>query len=221
LRTAPYSSYNLFFIIPFLIWVVIGGFVKFNNEDIPLFTLINQHHNSVSDVLMYYTTQLGDGGVITVMLLVLMLMKPMRNVWYFITATLCTAVAPIISQIIKHKVGADRPLQVLHDAAWIHMEPHWPKLYHNSFPSGHTTGAFCLFCFLSFLLPAGKKWIGLIFFEMAVAVGYSRIYVAAHFYTDVYAGSIIGTVTCVVMFAIMTYFKPRFLQQRTLNNITV
>jgi membrane-associated phospholipid phosphatase len=101
------------------------------------------------------------------------------------------------------------------------MEPHWPKLYHNSFPSGHTTGAFCLFCFLSFLLPAGKKWIGLIFFEMAVAVGYSRIYVAAHFYTDVYAGSIIGTVTCVVMFAIMTYFKPRFLQQRTLNNITV
>jgi membrane-associated phospholipid phosphatase len=38
-------------------------------------------------------------------------------------------------------------------------------------------------------------------------VGYSRMYLAAHFFLDVYVGSILGTVFTTVIFAMMNKYR--------------
>jgi membrane-associated phospholipid phosphatase len=53
-------------------------------------------------------------------------------------------------------------------------------------------GAFALFTFgAMFLKPPYRIW-GALFFLSAMAVAYSRMYLAAHFFEDVYAGSLMG-----------------------------
>lgn len=210
----PYTSYNPWFVIPFLIWVVVGGILLLTHGDEQLFRFINQAHNSFLDVAMYYTTLLGEGVFITVVLLVLMGVSALRNKWYFSAAVLCNVIPSLVTQFIKHRVRAPRPLKFFNEAQWIHHLPDLPRLMENSFPSGHTCGAFGFFTFLSILLPQPyRKW-GLLLFIIALAVGYSRIYLAVHFFRDVYVGSIIGAVFTMLVIALMNRFSKLFVKNK-------
>jgi membrane-associated phospholipid phosphatase len=219
LSETSYTSYNIYFLLPAFIWVICGGIALIFFDKELLFAIVNTHHSSFTDVLMYYLTQLGEGIFIVIILLLPLGKSYFRNWWYFLTALLTNVLPNIIIQVVKSSVHAPRPLKYFNEAAWIHTSPLWPRLMERSFPSGHTCAAFCLFCFLSFLLPYKYKPFGIVFFLLALLVGYSRIYLAAHFFLDVYVGSIIGTLFTTVIFAIMQHYRPLFFKSNgRLNN---
>jgi len=202
------------------LWVITGGFLLFFVNSRALFSFINNHYNPFADVIMYYATWMGEAITITTVLVLLLIIVPsFRNWWYFITALLCTLVPTFLEQWIKHMAKAPRPLKIFNEAAWIHIAPEWPKLFNNSFPSGHSTGAFSLFCFLSLLLHQRYKKFGLLFFLLALLVAYSRIYLAAHFFADVYAGSILGAITTLLLFSVMRYYQQYFFKRDLLNSV--
>lgn len=204
------TTYNPWFLVPFAIWLVAGGVLLATHGDEAIFRFVNQHHTPALDVLMFYSTLLGEGMVIGVVLLVLLGFSRLRNWWYFTTAILCNVLPAIVTQIIKRTVNAPRPLKFFGEADWIHTLPSWPRLMEHSFPSGHTCGAFGFFTFLALLLPGRYRAWGLVLFIIATIVGYSRIYLAVHFFADVYVGSIIGTVFTVVAVALMNRYKAAF-----------
>jgi membrane-associated phospholipid phosphatase len=215
LTRKPYTSYNLFFLIPFVLWIATGGLLLILCDKQVLFAAFNTHHTDVSDIIMYYFTWLGEGNVVTIMLLLLLFIVPVfRNWWFFVAALLCNVLPTVVTQIIKHMANASRPLKYFHKAAWIHILPDWDHLYNQSFPSGHSTGAFALYCFLSMLLPVRYKWVGLLFFCIAFMVVYSRMYVAAHFFADVYTGSIIGGTVSLAAFSVMRRYQHYFFKNK-------
>jgi membrane-associated phospholipid phosphatase len=60
------------------------------------------------------------------------------------------------------------------------------------------------------ILPYKYRSLGMIFFVLALAVGYSRVYLTAHFVEDVYAGSIVGVFGTLVAYAAMErYYLSR------------
>jgi undecaprenyl-diphosphatase len=75
-----------------------------------------------------------------------------------------------------------------------------------SFPSGHAAYAFFGATLLSLTIPGKKKkrsltaklWVG-VFFLVAFAVSYSRIYLGVHYFGDVLSGGIIGFFIAVAM----------------------
>ena len=174
-----------------------------------LYHAINTSYNGALDEVMYYRTWLGQGSVIVPALALIMLIPAFRNLWYFFTALLCNIIPFFLEQILKSVFNAPRPHLLFYDRLWMHYLPKWPYLLERSFPSGHSEGAFSFFCFLSLLLPPRYSKMGFLFFVLALAVCYSRIYLAAHFFEDVYAGSIIGAVATTLIFSYMVRFRKQ------------
>ncbi|MEZ5015964.1 MAG: phosphatase PAP2 family protein [Flavipsychrobacter sp.] len=209
----PYSSYNSYFLIPFFIWVLVGAVFQFYYTQEELFKVINLNHSPVLDVAMSSLTLLGEGVVTTIILLSLFAFKRFRNWWYFIAALACNILPSILTQIVKSYVGAPRPLKFFAEAQWIHILPHWQHAFERSFPSGHTTAAFCFFTFISFLLPQKYKAIGVVFLLLALSTAYSRVYLAVHFFEDVYIGSIIGVLFTTFIISLMNKYQAVFFKK--------
>lgn len=78
----------------------------------------------------------------------------------------------------------------------------------KSFPSGHTTAAFAsmtaIFC------TSHRKRIAWTAFIFSFLVGISRIYLCVHYPTDVITGIVVGTVSGIIGFLIMTKIPHRF-----------
>jgi membrane-associated phospholipid phosphatase len=91
----------------------------------------------------------------------------------------------ITVQIIKHLIGRARP-RITFDTVFI-----GPSLKgsYDSFPSGHTTMAFCFAYMLSWYYPKYRA----AFYAFAVLVGIDRIQGFHHFPADVLGGVIVGT----------------------------
>lgn len=193
-------------------WIVAGALLLVSFTQRELFTAVNGHYTTPGNYIMYGITYLGQPEVIIPVLLGLMVInKHLRNWWYILTALACNIIPLLVQQTMKHIMFHPRPLKFYEHAAWIHFEKSlWPELTgNNSFPSGHSQGAFSFFCFLSLLLPPRYRPAGMAFFFMALFVCYSRMYLAAHFFADVYTGSIIGAVTTTILFSFMSAFKEQ------------
>ena len=179
-----------------------------------LFHGINSRNTQVADVLMYYLTWLGEGWFIVVFLLVMLSISRFRNLWFIGAMALSSIVPLLIQQGLKEYFKAPRPRAYFQDVSGMHYLPAWPSLVNNSFPSGHSEGAFSFFCLMSLLLPEKYRKCGLLFFLLALGVCYSRIYLTAHFFEDVYAGSIIGGVATTLVYSVMHIFKNRFSKEK-------
>ena len=81
---------------------------------------------------------------------------------------------------LKYSVMRQRPAYLLN----LPMASH--SVY--SFPSGHTAMAFLFAVFVGDYYPKYRWWL----IALAFAVGLSRIYLGAHYLSDVVAGAVIG-----------------------------
>ena len=207
---------NPYFIIPFILWVAAGAVLLLCYSRHYLFFAINTANTHAMDVAMYYITFLGQGEVIVPALLLLMLLPKYRNRWYFFTAILCNLLPFFIQQGLKTFFDHPRPrLLYYYDVSHMHFLPDWPVLLHRGFPSGHSQGAFSFFCFLTLLLPARYNKLGVLFFLLALSVCYSRIYLTAHFFEDVYVGSILGAGLTIIIYTLMENYKSLFYKRDT------
>ncbi len=77
-----------------------------------------------------------------------------------------------------------------------------------SFPSSHAVNSFAVATFLSVYY---KKYYWA-FFTYAIIIGYSRVYVGAHYPYDVFVGAMVGTVCALVMVYLLQlvgrYYSP-------------
>jgi len=94
---------------------------------------------------------------------------------------------------IKAAFGRVRPWIALGLPAPI-GEPH-----DGSFPSGHAAGAFCVATFLAMAMPGffpesprRARWLSAVAMIVAAAIAFSRVYLGAHFPSDVLAGGLLG-----------------------------
>lgn len=205
------ATYNPWFIIPFVLWILAGAgiFIAFSRDAI--FSTVNQAHTPFLDVFMWLATFIGDGiGTAVILLSMMFFFKSCRNWWYVIAATVCTVAPALMIQVIKNIVQADRPLQAyLSTPELVRHLSFWDAPHHNSFPSGHSGAVFSMCAFLSMILPAHRMQLGLGLFFLALLVAYSRMYLAAHFYADIFVGSILGTLGAILCMALVCRVSNR------------
>jgi undecaprenyl-diphosphatase len=153
-------------------------------------------HGTALFVLMVMTTLVGGGWGMLVVLPFLAREKT-RKVSAALLVTF--GVAAAVVTILKNSVGRARPFVSLSGVSALYGTPTG-----FSFPSGHATGSFCFAGFIVGIAirlarenHARKRdaMLGaLSAIAFAIVVSISRIYLGAHFPSDVLVGALIGFV---------------------------
>lgn len=107
--------------------------------------------------------------------------------------------AMAISTVLKYAIDRPRPYEKYPDIHALSSD------FTPSFPSGHTTSAFCTATTISLLYP---KWYVIVpAYTWASMVAYSRLHMGMHYPLDILGGIIIGMGTSYLSYRIMNRYK--------------
>lgn len=198
----------IYYIVLYLVFLAVGAYFLLNYSNREIFIFINSHYSKLADIFFYYATSLGNGFFFVFICFTLLFYKYKHA----ILAISTYAISSIIAQTIKRTIMDDalRPIAVLGDTYDFHFVEGVDVHSFNSFPSGHATSAFALFLILT--LISNNKLYGILYFALALAAGYSRVYLGQHFFVDVIWGSLIGVISTLVVyyFGIAYFDKKQF-----------
>jgi membrane-associated phospholipid phosphatase len=200
-----------------ILWWIFGIVLLSYNSPEDVYKWINTHHSPFLDKIMPFITYLGEFSLIAIIgIIVLYIYRKYEVKKLLFLMILCNGIPTLINVVLKNLFAQHRPLYYFEHAEWIHLVAGQPKQYHLSFPSGHTEGAFAMMTFIALLLPKKWKWLAIFLFMVALLAGYSRIYLSQHFFQDILAGSMIGTIFCLLTF-IIAY--PRLLRTKLVSTL--
>lgn len=160
-----------------------------------LFFIKDHIRNGFLDVVVPFYTNLGDDGIIWIVLgLVMLIPKKTRKCGIMVLAALLVMLV-VNNIILKNLIARPRPCATYPELVELVKIPH-----SYSFPSGHTVSAMCV----AFTILFQHKKLGIITLILAFLMGLSRLYVGVHFPTDVYGGIIVGA-----LIALSVYFMEK------------
>ena len=158
-----------------------------------LYHLLQGFRTPWGDLIMVGMTMLGDAAVTVPLVLAALfwlLLKKDRYSALFLTVT--TTVGFLLVTGVKQMTKIPRPVDMYGGAV------HW------AFPSSHATMSLVIFGFLAMLcsreMTVKKRWLpfGLALF-LILGIGYSRLYLGAHWLSDVVGGFSLGTAWLILM----------------------
>ncbi len=156
---------------------------------------VTQHQDPVVRRVMEGVSRYGDWPEHVALGLILIAMAWSRGSkrWMRIFAAMIVAcaLAGVSARVVKIAAGRARP-NVQTETRW--NGPRFSARYH-AFPSGHTAASTAFF---AALVLAGWR-IGTPLLVIPLLIAFSRMYVAAHYLSDVVAAAIIGLVCAYVV----------------------
>lgn len=154
------------------------------------------HKPALNKIFKFYTN-LGNAGIIWFLITIPFFFIEMRRI-VAINMVIGLSMTHVIGEIfIKHIVCRERPCHRIDDSQQIIEKP---KYY--SFPSGHTAASFCMVA-VSMMRCEWYIWLPILF--LAVMMGFSRVYLMVHYFTDVFVGMIIGLISGRLSVSLVNY----------------
>ena len=204
-----YIQLSKYFYFPTLLVFIIGliGLMMISTGDLILG--VSEYRLSEMNTFFAWGTKLGEELTYFFLLIVFLFI----NIRYALMLPIIGVVVTIVSYALKSFFLQPRPklfFKELLESGQINII----EGYHivgglTSFPSGHTTSAFCLFGFTAYAFTKLKHARLLQFscFLLALIVGFSRIYLFQHFLKDVVAGIFLGSLLAILL----TWFSENYL----------
>jgi undecaprenyl-diphosphatase len=113
-----------------------------------------------------------------------------RRPWIFGQVALAAGAANLSAYGLKAAIGRDRPAVAFAEPKPLVHAPH-----DHSFPSGHAATSFACATTLTFFAPR----LAPLFFVLAAAIAWSRVYVGVHYPLDVLGGAALGAVVAIAL----------------------
>lgn len=157
--------------------------------DLRVFRALYGASGGVWGPLMVASTILGNFSSVVAFVPLVLFARTRR---FALVLAVAASVQAALVWLVKIAVGRVRPWMAFH------LPPPWGMPRDGSFPSGHAAGSFCLGAFvavvaLSDLTPRWRaRVVAAISLTIAALVATSRVYLAAHYPSDVLAGAFLG-----------------------------
>lgn len=193
-RNWPYVLSGILFLI-FLILGILTITDNITTFDTTIYNNIIYHNDYLTHILRGIT-EFGDAIVLIILTLFMLLVFKERTIGFLVAINLI--VSFVISQIAKYVFLRPRPVENV----LIQMDGY-------SFPSGHSMVSMAFYGFLIYLCSTKitNKWIKysliMLITLLILVIGYSRIYLGAHYPSDVIGGFCLGL--CVLILYIKLF----------------
>jgi membrane-associated phospholipid phosphatase len=192
-----FYCYLFFFLVGLVFLLAVGKAASFIE--------LNPYHRSGLDNFFIWVTFIGDGRFDIVICLIFLVLRRWSRALQLIAAFLVSA---LVAQAMKNLFAMPRPKQFFPAGQYSYFIDGVTHIGFASFPSGHSTSVFAMATLLAIF--DSNKGGNIIYLIVAVAVGYSRIYLGQHFLGDVLVGSLIGVATAVLIhWVFLTKLLPR------------
>jgi len=173
--------------------------------DETVWTFLRQHRNREVYHFMRNVSRFGDWPSHVALGLLLLGAAWIRGSrkWsrVFLAMLLAMVLTGVAGHVIKRTVPRARP-SVHTDASW--GGPRFSSKYH-SFPSGHVGASIAFFGVLIF----ARRRIGLACLSIPILIGFSRMYIGAHYLSDVVCAAILGLLCAAVVYRVLLPIKPQ------------
>lgn len=206
LQSTEYRHFRMAVLFSLILAVIVAIFILLYGKD-ESFLVINKYNHPSFDFTFRYWTFLGDGLIWIPLFIYVLAFRRDFLIAVIASVIICT----VLTHFFKRIVFADefRPIVVLGEEQ-VRIIKGIKINRANSFPSGHTSTAFTLALLMAFIVRK-NIWV-FVFPLIAFFVGYSRVYLAQHFVTDVFAGMLVGIVSASLSLLIYEKFRKRKLQ---------
>lgn len=155
------------------------------SEGFVLLWIQDHIRNHILTPIFVTITRLGNHGFIWIIIASILFLRNQTRVVGLLSFSALIISLLINNLFIKRMVARIRPYDVIPELKLLIA-----KEKDLSFPSGHTGCAFAMATVLYFCFPQDY---GIFFLLFAILMGLSRLYVGAHYPSDVLAGGIIGS----------------------------
>ena len=168
-----------------------------------IFSSLQGLRTPLIDQMMVFVTGLGDHKVVMPVVLtglvVMAVLQRWRAAWYLLLAVVGAAV---FVGGVKRVIHRPRPISL------------YDGLAEYSFPSGHATMSVVLYGFLAFLLtyaapPRWRRAVCFVALAVILLIAFSRIYLGAHWLSDVLAGLAFGVAWVAVLALFYVRVEPQ------------
>ena len=154
-----------------------------------------QHQTPAVRNFMRYVSLFGDWplhAAVGLLLLVLAWRRGSKE-WtrIFLAMLVAMMLAGVVGTVVKRTVPRARP-SVYTDARW--GGPRFSSKY-QSFPSGHVGASTAFFG----VLLIARRRVGLACLPIPILIGFSRMYLGAHYLSDVVCAAVLGTLCALVV----------------------
>jgi membrane-associated phospholipid phosphatase len=156
---------------------------------------VTEHQNPDLKIFLQKVSRFGDWpehAVLGFLLAGIAWLRGSRK-WtrIFLSMLIACALAGAAARVIKVATGRARP-SVKAEQAW--TGPRWSEKFH-AFPSGHTAASSAFFAVLFF-----ANWrMAIACLPIPLLIGFSRMYVAAHYLSDVLFATILGALCAAIV----------------------
>ncbi|MBE7940127.1 phosphatase PAP2 family protein [Ramlibacter aquaticus] len=166
--------------------------------DLSVFAFLQQLRTQVGDQAMIVFTEAGSVGVLLPLIVLVLAWLCWRRAWrtaaYWVG---CAAFGELLVQVLKYTLGRQRPLTL------------YTGNEQFSFPSGHASVSAVVLGFLAFLVSRGQPsaWrtgAALLAALYVTLVSFSRLYLGAHWLSDVVGGASMGLAWVAVVAMVYT-----------------
>jgi undecaprenyl-diphosphatase len=169
---------------------------------------ITRHQNAVMRKFMRNVSLFGDwpSHLVLGLLLLGIAWRRQSKKWMriFLSMLVAMAIAGIAGTVIKRTIPRARP-SVKTELRW--GGPRFSTKYH-AFPSGHVLASTAFFAVLIF----ARRRVGLACLPIPILIGLSRMYLGAHYLSDVVCAAVLG----IMCAAIVWLFLRERIDQRSL-----
>jgi undecaprenyl-diphosphatase len=171
--------------------------------DDPVKQRMFNHQNPTTRAFMENVSRFGDWPEHVLVGLGLIALAQWRGdkKWtrIILAALIALSIAGLTGRVLKISTGRARP-SVKSEQMW--NGPRVTGSKYHSFPSGHVDASMGFFG----VLLLARRRIGVACLSIPILIGFSRMYLGAHYFSDVVCGAVLGIVAAII---VVKFIEPR------------